>query len=177
MLNRLTRFEKINVINIILTLILSAVAVILAYNSYNISITSLKISENTFILSEKVDKLNKVQAEIELKSSVFALFTTIDMQRQNDIEGKSLVKCIKTLNEMKSILEAQMKNGYLAQDSELSDLWIELFAKVNFDIKFLEEGLKVNTTVAGVKDILVELENKTKVIFDNFLEHNKKLAK
>ena len=170
MSNRLTRFEKINVINIVLTLILSGIAVFLAYNSY-------KISENTFTLSEKVEKLNNAQAETELKSSVFALFTTIDMQRQNDLEGKNLEKCIKTLTEMKSILEGQMKNGYLAQDSELSDLWIELYATINFDIKFLEGGLKANTIIKGVKEILAELENQTKVIFDKFLEDNRKITK
>jgi hypothetical protein len=58
----------------------------------------------------------------------------------------------------------------LAQDSELSDLWIELDAKINFDIKFLEEGLKANHKVAGVKDILKELEKQTKLIFDKFIE-------
>lgn len=177
MANNLTRFERINVINIILTLILSAIAVFLAYNSYRTSITSLKISENTFILSQNVDNLNKAQAEIELKSALYALFTTIDMQRQNDIEGKNLTKCIKTLTEMKSILESQIKNSYLAQDRGLSDLWIELYTKINFNIKFLEEGFKENTKVVGIKDIIVDLEKQSKVILDNFFENKEKLAK
>ncbi|QEC66989.1 hypothetical protein FRZ67_06650 [Panacibacter ginsenosidivorans] len=164
---KMTRFEKINVFNIILTLLLSAIAVMLSYNSY-------RISENTFTLSEKVDRLNMAQSEIELKSSVFALFTTIDMLRQNDAEGKNLDKCIKSLTEMKTILESQMKNIYLAQNSDLSELWVELYSKTNFDIKFLEEGLKANTIVSGVKDIIIELESQAKVIFDTFLDHSKK---
>jgi hypothetical protein len=166
----MTRFEKINIINIILTLILSAIAVIMSYNSY-------RISENTFALSEKVEKLNAAQSEIELKSSVLALFTTIDMLKQNDSEGRDLQKCIKSLTEMKSILESQIKNFYLAQDNMLSELWIDLYSKINFDIKFLEEGLKANTTVSGVREIILELENKAKVIFDKFFEHGKGGAK
>jgi hypothetical protein len=168
---KLTIFDKINIINIVMTLILSAIAVILAYNSYRISVTSLKISENTYLLSQKVDKINNTQAEIELRGSIFALFTTIDMQRQNDVEGKNLQKCIKTLYEMKSILESQMKNAYLAQDKEISNTWVELYGQVNFNIKFLEEAQKGNTIVSGVKGILSELENMTKNIFDKFLEH------
>lgn len=174
MSKELTRFEKSNVI---LTLILSAIAVILAYNSYRISVTSLKISENTFTLSEKIDKINNTQAETELKSAVFALFTTIDMQRQNDPQSKDLQKSIKTLGEMKPILEAQMKNSYLAQNSELSTLWIELYSKINFDIKFLEEGLKPNTIVSGIREILAELEKMTKDIFDKYLALSHKSVK
>ncbi|MGN6603602.1 MAG: hypothetical protein ACTHK8_14205 [Ginsengibacter sp.] len=170
MSNRLTWFEKINVANIALTLILSVIAVILAYNSY-------KISENTYILSKQVEQLSTAQAEVEFKSSIFTLFTTIDMQRQNDSEGKNLEKCIETLKEMKSILEGQMTNSYLAQHDDLSNLWVELDGQINYDIKFLGEGLKPHTTVAGVKQILVEVEKQTGVIFDKFLEKDTKLIK
>ena len=78
---------------------------------------------------------------------------------------------------MKSILESQIKNSYLAQDRGLSDLWIELYTKINFNIKFLEEGFKENTKVVGIKDIIVDLEKQSKVILDNFFENKEKLAK
>jgi hypothetical protein len=170
----MTRFEKVN---IILTLILSAIAVLLSYISYKANLTSLrisestlKISENTYILSEKIDKLNATQSQTELKSSIYSMFTTIDMLRQNNSDKVDLRDCIKSLKEMKLILETQLKNTHLAKDSTLSEMWVELYSRNNFYIKFLEDGLKPNTTVKGVKEIIVELERKTKAILNKFYE-------
>ena len=162
----LTRFEIIHVLNIVLTLILSGIAVFLSYNSY-------RISKNTFTLSEKVEKLNKVQSNNEFKSSVFTLFTTIDMQMQNDSNVINLIRCITTLKEMKSILESQLKSSYLGEHSEIADLWIEMNAQINFDIRFLEQGLKPNTSIVGAKDIIRKYEKQTQNIFHKFLNSGK----
>lgn len=165
MSSRLTRFEIINVGNIVLTLILSGIAVLLSYNAY-------RVSENTFALSIKLDSLNEVQSEIEIKSAVTELFTTIDMQRQNDAEGKDINKCISTLLEMKNILESQMKNIFLAQNKDLSELWVDLHSRIQFNIKFLELGLKENTHLDGVQNIISEMEEKADKIFKKIIDHH-----
>jgi hypothetical protein len=159
----MTKFEKISVFNFLATLMLSVIAVFLSYNSY-------RISENTFLLSQKVESINHAQAKNELLSSASALLTAISMLRQTDPEGKDLVKSIQALNEMKVILESQMKNHFLAQKPELSENWVELYSRIIFYIKFLSEGLKPHNAVAGVNDILIELDNKTSAIHSEVLK-------
>lgn len=162
MSEKLTLLERTN---IVLTLILSAIAVFLSYNAY-------RVSDNTFELSKKVDHLSDVQSQMELKGAANSLFTTIDMQRQDDSTGKDIGKCLKTFSEMKTILESQMKNLFLAQNRDISELWVELYSRLGFDIKFIELGLKPNHQVAGVKDIINELENKSNEIFTKVLKYS-----
>lgn len=161
MSNKFTRFEWISASNFILTLILSAIAVFVSYNTF-------KVSENTLELTKSVNHINELQSKIELEGAVNTLFTIIDMQRQNDPEGKDIPKCISTLTEMKSILESQMKNTFLAQNSELSKLWILLYSRLEYDIKFLGIGQSEHTRLGGVNTIISELEDMAGKIFDKF---------
>ena len=161
MSQKMTRFEKINIANIILTLILSAIAVFLSYNSY-------KISENTFTNSEKIDKLNNTQSEFELKNSILSLINTASMLSQNEAKNPDISKCIRSFTEMKYVLESQVKNYSLIQRKKLAELWTDLLMDINFNIKFFELGLKKNTVIEGASEMILKVSEKIKILFDTF---------
>ena len=158
---KLTWLEKINIGNIIVTILLSLVTLVISYNSYKISI-------NTYNNSESLNRLNDRQSEFEFKNSILSLINISSMLQQTESNNPNIAKCLKAFNEIKAILEAEIKNSSLIKRSKLADLWSSLLVDVNFEIKFFEQGLKPNSIIDKPKEKVIEIEKKCSDLFEEF---------
>lgn len=151
---KLTWFEKINIANIIATLILSFVTLVISYNSYRIS--------------ENLNRLNDRQSEFELNNTILSLVTVSNMLRQTEPDTPNISRCIKSFSEMKSLLESQMKNSSLIKRSKLSSMWTELHRDITFNIKLFEEGLRPKTIIDQAREQVVETEDKCISLYEEY---------
>ena len=83
------------------------------------------------------------------------------------IEGDNpnIKNCLDSYNEMKGVLESQIKNNYLIKRKDLSNEWTDLLIDVNFQIKFITPGLRKNVQIIGVKKEIVNITQKTSLLF------------
>lgn len=56
------------------------------------------------------------------------------MLKQNEKDYPNIQKCLNAFNEMKAILEGQLKNKLLFENSALADKWTEFLMEINFNI-------------------------------------------
>lgn len=178
----LSFFERLNIYNFIATLLLSFLVFWQTCNSNRISNqslevskNSLKISENALLLSEKIEQINEQQSILELKSSAGSMLTTINMLFQTDPKGTNIEAWLGALKETKAIAESQLKNLALANHDFLSTKWPLFYGRLNFDIKFIEPGLRPNVKILDIDQIIKELETDVAVIYDSTLRYMPRL--
>ena len=153
------KFETtLNTVNIIATLVLGLVALIISINSY-------RLSERQTYLIERQNKLDEGQLKLELKNAALELINVSSMLRQTEKDYPNIQKCLNAFNEMKNILESQLKNKLLFENSEMSDKWIELLGDINFNIKFFQPGTSPNVIIDDAYRKVQEFEKKSTEIF------------
>lgn len=149
------KFEStINTVNIIATLILGVVALV-------ISINSCRLSERQTYLVERQNSLDEGQLRLELKNAILELINVSSMLRQNEKDYPNIQKCLESFNEMKTILEGQLKNKLLFENSTLADKWTELLMDINFNIKFFQPGISPNVKIDGAYKKVQEFETRS----------------
>lgn len=149
------KFEtSLNTFNIFATLILGLASLFISYNSYI-------LSQKQADLSERQDILETGQQNLELKNAILALINTSSMLRQSEKDYPNIMNCIEAFGEMKSILESQLKNNSLIENSSLAKKWTELLMDINFNIKFFQKGMSPNITIDGAYDRVKEMETKS----------------
>ncbi len=144
----------LDTINIITTLILGIVALIISINSY-------RLSERQIHLIERQNDLDEGQLKLELKNSILELINISSMLRQNEKDYPDIRNCLNSFNEIKAILEGQLKNKFLFENNELSDKWTSLLIDVNFNIKLFRPGTSPNVKIDRAYNKVQELENKS----------------
>lgn len=160
------KFQNIlNTFNIIATLILGVVALIISINSYRLSERQTLLTEKQTYLTERQNKLDEGQLKLELKNAALELINVSSMLRQTEKDYPNIQNCIDSFNEMKKILEGQLKNKILFDNSEMTDKWVELLGDINFNIKFFQSGTSPNVIIDGAYNKVKEFEEKTSEIF------------
>lgn len=139
-------------------LLLGLVALIISINSY-------RLSERQTYLIERQNKLDEGQLKLELKNTALELINVSSMLRQTEKDYPNIQKCLDAFNEMKNILEGQLKNKLLFENIEMSDKWIELLGEINFNIKFFQPGTLPNVIIVGANKKVKDFEQKSIEIF------------
>ncbi|GEM_PF-5849868 len=150
---------SLNTFNIFTTLILGIVSLIISINSY-------RVTERQAQLIERQSLLEEGQLQLELKNAILELMNVSSTLSQEEQDYPDIRKSVKALNEMKAILDRELKNKLLFEDEKLSGAWTELLIGVNFNIKLFETGLSPNVKIDGAYNIIRSLNNKSKEIFD-----------
>lgn len=148
----------LNTFNIFATLILGIAALIISVNSY-------RLSERQTYLIERQNQLDEGQLKLELKSAALELINVSSMLRQTEKDYPNIQSCIDAFNEMKRILEGQLKNKLLFENPKLADKWTELLGDVNFSIKFFQPGTSPNVKIDGAYAKVQEFENRSSELF------------
>ena len=148
----------LNTINIISTLILGVVALIISINSY-------RLSERQAYIIERQNTLDEGQSKLELKNAILELINVSSMLSQNEKDYPNIQKCLDSFNEMKRILEGQLKNKFLFENATLADRWTMLIMDINFNIKFFQPGLLPNVIIDGAYKKVQDFETKSSQLF------------
>lgn len=169
------KFENhLNTFNIIATLIIGIAALFISFNSYRLSERQTYLLEQQNSITSRQTTLEEGQQKLELKNSILELMNISSMLRQSEKNYPSIKNCLKSFNEIKMILESQLKNKLLFDNSQLAEKWTELLMDVNFNIKFFEPGTSPNVIIDGAYDKVKDIETKCFALFDL---HNKKVDK
>ncbi|MEK6451234.1 MULTISPECIES: hypothetical protein [unclassified Myroides] len=153
------KFEStLNTINIIATLLLGIVALVISINSY-------KLTERQTYIIEHQNRLDEGQLKLELKNASLELINVSSMLRQSESDYPNIKNCLKSFNEMKMILESQLKNKYLTENKQMSEKWVDLLMKLNFTIKFFQSGTSPNVRIDGAYKTVEEIETKSSELF------------
>ena len=97
--------DKISLINVVATLL--------------VSVATFWVSLNTYRLSEHVNEISEKQSEFELRNSILNLITQSSMLRQQESNPPNVSNCIGAYREMRVVLESQMRNSSLIQKEQL----------------------------------------------------------
>ncbi len=153
------KFETtLNSFNIFATLILGVVALVISINSY-------RLTERQTYLTERQNTLDEGQLKLELKNATLELINVSSMLRQTEKDYPNIQNCLTAFNEMKNILEGQLKNKLLFENPALADKWTEFLGYVNFNIKFFQPGTSPNVIIDGAYKKVQEFESKSSELF------------
>lgn len=150
---------SLNTFNIFATLILGIVSLIISINSY-------RVTERQTELIERQNLLEEGQLKLELKNAIFELINISSILRQEEHDYPDIRKCLVAFNEMKIILQNQLKNKILFENEKLSSVWTEFLIDLNFNIKLFETGLSPNVKIDGAYDKIKSFDNKCKEILN-----------
>jgi hypothetical protein len=150
--------STLNTFNIISTLILGIVALVISINSY-------RLSERQTYLIERQNTLDEGQSRLELKNAILELINVSSMLRQSEKDYPNIQKCLGSFNEMKEILEGQLKNKSLFENATLADKWTKFLMDVNFNIKFFQPGTSQNVIIDGAYKKVQDFETKSSELF------------
>ena len=153
------KFEtNLNTINILGTLILGVVALLISINSY-------RLTERQTYLIERQNNLDEGQLKLELKNATLELINVSSMLRQTEKDYPNIQKCLTAFNEMKNILEGQLKNRLLFENPVLAEKWTELLRDLNFNIKFFQPGISPNVLIVGAYEKVQKFESRSSELF------------
>jgi hypothetical protein len=151
----------LNTFNIIATLILGVAALVISINSY-------RLTQRQTYLIERQNNLDEGQLKLELKNATLELINISSMFRQTEKDYPNIKNCLDGFNEMKNILEGQLKNKLLFENPELSAKWTELLGDINFNIKFFQPGISNNVVIDGAYKKVEEFEQKSSELLGLF---------
>lgn len=161
------KFENhLNMFNIIATLIIGTAALFISFNSYRLSERQTYLLEQQNNIINRQTVLEEGQQKLELKNSILELMNISSMLRQTEKNYPNIKNCLKSFNEIKTILESQLKNKLLFDNSQLAEKWTDLLMDINFNIKFFEPGSSPNIIIDGAYDKVKEIETKCFALFD-----------
>lgn len=153
------KFEPtLNTFNIFATLVLGVAALVISINSY-------RLTQRQTYLSERQNTLEEGQLRLELKNATLELINVSSMLRQTEKDYPNIQNCLVAFNEMKKILEGQLKNKLLFENPAMAEKWTEFLGDINFNIKFFQPGTSPNVIIDGAYKKVQEFENESSELF------------
>ncbi len=153
------KYDRVlNTFNIFATLILGVASLLISINSF-------RLSNRQTIIIERQNLLEEGQLKLELKNASLELINVSSMLLQTVKDYPNIQKSLNAFNEMKRILEGQLKNKLLIENQNFAENWTELLGEVNFNIKLFQTGISTNVKIEGAYKTIQELEAKCSELF------------